>query len=120
MKRYIEPLLLLTIEILFLVFIRFDRSIIYLFGAFTFGYFFIRRAINQNEGVMKARGHKILAGNFRISPFDTHTLQKGVELEKKVGNDHLEPLQVKWVHLGLCLLNAAAVALVMLDVLPYY
>lgn len=119
MKKYIEPILLVTVEILALVFIDFDRSAIFLLGVFGFGYFFIRRAINQNEGVMQARGHKILAGNFKISPFDTHTLQKGIELEKQVSNKHSEPIQVKWIHLGLCLVNVLAITLVLLDVIAY-
>lgn len=118
MKKFIEPILILASEVLLLLFTNFDKSIIYLLFAFIFGYFFIRRAINQNEAVLNARQYKIIANNFRVNPFDTQTLNKGLSLEKEVTNHHFEHLKVKWVHLILFLLNGGAVAMVIADILP--
>ncbi|MCH4889172.1 hypothetical protein EZV73_16370 [Acidaminobacter sp. JC074] len=119
MKRFIEPILLLTIEVLCLIFLNFDKSMIYLLGALTFAYFFIRRAIGQNQAVVNMRAHKIATGSFRGNPMDTHTLQKNMAFERNLSNNHIEHFNVKWVHLILCILNAIAVALVLLDILPY-
>jgi len=119
MKRFIEPILILVIEILLLIFLDFDKSAIYLLSGLTFGYFFIRRSINQNQAVINSRAHKILAGSFKGNPIDTHTLQKNIEFERKVSNNHVEHIHVKWVHLLLLLLNALAIVLVLLDILPY-
>ncbi len=118
MKRFIEPILLVALEIVVLLTLPFDLSMMFLLWTVSFAYFFVRRAVNQNEGVMKARGHKVLASNFITSPYDTHTLQKGIELESKVNNGNREPLQVKWIHLGLSLANAGALALLLLGVIP--
>lgn len=119
MKRYLEPLLLLVLEVLLILFLEFDLSLIFLVGAITFGYFFLRRALNQNEAVINARQHKILATNFRINPFDTHTLEKGLEFEKKTSNNSIYHDHVKWVYLILCVANIILIGLIIADVITY-
>lgn len=119
MKRFIEPILIFVIEVLLLIFLDIDKSAIYLIGALTFGYFFIRRAINQNQAVINTRQYKIIANNFRVNPFDTQSLHKGLELEKEVSNNHVDHEHVKWLHLFFCILNIGALALIVADILPY-
>lgn len=119
MKRYLEPILLVTVEVLLILFSGVDMSLIFFVGAITFGYFFLRRILNQNEAVVYTRQHRILAANFRINPFDTHTLQEGLELEKKIKNYPRYHINVKWVYLVLCLANIAVVGLIIADVIIY-
>jgi hypothetical protein len=119
MKRYIEPILLILLEVLLLIFMDIDKSAIFLLAALTFGYFFIRRFINQNQAVLDARSHKILAGSFRSNPIDTFTLQKGIGFEKTVTNKHMDHMNVKWLHLIFCVINISAIILVILDIIPY-
>jgi len=118
MKKFIEPISLVVIEVLLLLFLDFDKSAIYLIGAATFGYFFIKRGINQNEAVINARSHKIIANNFRVNPYDTQTLQKGLSFEREVSNNPVDHRYVKWIHLLFSTLNIIALVLVFADILP--
>lgn len=118
MKKFIEPLSLIVLEVLLLLLVDIDKSAIYLIGAATFGYFFIKRAINQNEAVINARSHKIIANNFRVNPYDTQSLQKGLSFEREVTNNHIDHRHVKWLHLVFALINVVAIVLVISDVLP--
>lgn len=118
MKRYIEPVLLLALEALLLLFSGIDYSLIYLLCGIGFLYFFVRGLMNQNEAVIQARQHRILAFNFRVNPFDTHTLQKGLEMEKSVKKNVLNHSHAMWLHLVLGLANIVAVILVITHVIP--